>query len=55
MKKLLSILLVLAMLACFAPAVFAASSLGDIDNDGHVTASDARSILRAAVALEELK
>ena len=54
MKKILSILLVLAMLACFAPAVFAASSLGDIDNDGHVTASDARIALRAAVGLDSL-
>ena len=53
MKKLISILLMLAMLACFAPAVFAAS-LGDIDADGNITAGDARLALRAAVGLESL-
>lgn len=53
MKKIISILLTLAMLACFTPAVLAAS-LGDIDADGHVTAGDARLALRSAVELEPL-
>lgn len=53
MKKIISILLMLALLACFTPAVLAAS-LGDIDADNAVTAGDARLALRAAVGLETL-
>ena len=53
MKKVISIVLMLAMLACFVPAAFAAY-LGDIDADGNITAGDARLALRCAVGLEPL-
>ena len=53
MKKRLSVLLSFAMLlACFTPAAFA-YAVGDVDNDGKITAGDARFALRAAVGLED--
>jgi hypothetical protein len=53
-KKAICIMLVAVSL--FSTAVFAdAKILGDIDNDGNITVSDARLALRAAVKLEELE
>ena len=58
MKKILSLLLAVIMLFSVIIPVFAAEK-GDVDNDGSITASDARIALRMAVGLdavtEELK
>lgn len=63
MKKHISFLLVLAVLATTVVAGFhlipsnaeaASYRMGDVDNDGEVTAGDARLALRAAVGLENL-
>ena len=53
MKKFMSVLLAAVLAFSMSAAVFAAGN-GDIDNDGKVTASDARTILRAAVGLATL-
>ena len=59
MNKILTVLLTLTMLCgivIFAAPVKASTSdrLGDVDNDGWVTAGDARLCLRYSVYLEEL-
>ncbi len=59
MKKALALLLTMVMLfgmGIFAMTVTASTSsrLGDVDNDGWVTAADARLCLRYAVFLEDL-
>ena len=54
MKKLVSLLLVVAMFVpCLIPA-FAAVKTGDVDLNGKVEVADARLALRAAVSLETL-
>lgn len=57
MKKLLCISLTILMLLSLVPAATAAetvSKAGDVNFDGEITSDDARFILRAAIALEEL-
>ena len=53
MKKVLSMILAAAMLCCLTTAAFSLST-GDLDRDGIHTAADARTVLRAAVELDEL-
>ncbi len=53
MKKVLSMILAAAMLLTCLAAAFAARP-GDMDADSKVTASDARTVLRAAVGLDVL-
>ena len=52
MKKIVSAILTLAMLAAFALPSFAV--LCDLDGDEEITAQDARAVLRLAVELDEL-
>ena len=55
MKKAISLFLMLTLLlGCFALHANAAGMLGDVDGDGVHTASDARTVLRAAVGLDAL-
>ena len=53
MKRFFAGLLSIALSVCFCLSVFAAG-MGDVIEDGNVTAGDARAILRAAVGLETL-
>ena len=57
MKKLLSIILAVVMLisgiSVYASAENKTYSLGDVNGDGNITASDARTVLRVAAKLED--
>ena len=55
-KTLKALLISLFVVLCVSVFTFAAAAnlIGDVDNDGNVTASDARAALRAAVNLEPL-
>lgn len=56
MKKLLSIILALTLIAVIPLTAFAERMLiGDVNNDGKVTAADARIVLRIAAGLEDSK
>lgn len=53
MKKVLITISIFAMLLCFNLTSFAAY-LGDVDGNGKITASDARTILRVSAKLDKL-
>ena len=53
-KKAIILFFVVIILFCVSGVMSYASILGDVDNDGQVSASDARLVLRAAVGLEML-
>ena len=56
-KKIITAVLTAALTIStltLAPAAYAAGPLGDVDNDGEITAADARLALRGSVGLEEV-
>ena len=54
-KKIIAIILSVLMLLSVAPLSVMAAELGDVDGNGKIDATDARTALRAAVGLDKLK
>ena len=54
MKKIMTAFLsIILIVSCFIPTAFAAT-LGDVDGNGSITATDARKILRYVAGLDTL-
>jgi len=53
-KKIIALFLCVLMLLSVAPVTTMAAELGDVDSNGKVDATDARTALRAAVGLDKL-